>query len=124
MLTFAVAGAGFTGVETVGELLEWKKKLCRNYDIDEKEVKLLLVEALDKILPILNDGLIAKAEKYLLKHGVEVLKSSPITNVEKDSITLKNGRVIETNTLIWTCGVQASKFSANLGLKTARAGRI
>jgi NADH:ubiquinone reductase (H+-translocating) len=124
MLTFVVAGAGFTGVETLGELLEWKKKLCRNYYIDEKEVKLLLVEALDKILPILNDNLIVKAEKYLLKHGVEILKSSPITSVEKDSTTLKDGKVIETNTLIWTCGVQASKFAANLGLKTSRAGRI
>lgn len=124
MLTFVVAGAGFTGVETVGELLEWKKKLSKTYGIDEKEVSLLLVEALDKILPILNDKLIAKSERYLAKNGVEVLKSSPITNVEKDSITLKSGKEIKTNTLIWTCGVQASKFAANLGLKTGRAGRI
>lgn len=124
MLTFVVAGAGFTGIETVGELLEWKDKLSRNYDIDNKEVSLYVVEALDKILPILNDGLIAKSERYLTKHGVHILKSSPITNVEKESITLKNGKQIETNTLIWTCGVQASKFAANLGLKTARAGRV
>lgn len=124
MLTFVVAGAGFTGIETVGELLEWKDKLCRNYEIDKKEVSLYVVEALDKILPILNDGLIAKSERYLTKHGVQILKSSPITNVEKESITLKNGKQIETNTLIWTCGVQASKFAANLGLKTARAGRV
>ncbi|ERI90117.1 DoxX family protein [Clostridiales bacterium oral taxon 876 str. F0540] len=124
MLTFVVAGAGFTGVETIGELLEWKKKLCRNYDINESEVKLVLVEALDKILPILNDGLIAKSERYLLKHGVEIIKSSPITNVDKNFINLKNGSEIKTNTLIWTCGVQASKFARNLGLKTSRAGRI
>ncbi|MCM0648476.1 FAD-dependent oxidoreductase [Clostridium swellfunianum] len=124
MLTFVVAGAGFTGIETVGELLEWKDKLCRNYEIDKKEVSLYVVEALDKILPILNDGLIAKSERYLTKHGVQILKSSPITNVEKESITLKNGKQIETNSLIWTCGVQASKFAANLGLKTARAGRV
>lgn len=124
MLTFVVAGAGFTGVETIGELIEWKKKLCRNYYIDESEVKLVIVEALDKILPILNDNLIAKAERYLLKKGVEVIKSAPITNVAKESITLKNGSEIKTNTLIWTCGVQASKFAANLGLKTSRAGRV
>lgn len=124
MLTFVVAGAGFTGVETIGELIEWKKTLCKKYDIDEKEVNLILVEALDKILPILNDKLITKSEKYLLKKGVEVLKSSPIISVDKDFITLKNGRQIQTNTLIWTCGVQASKFAANLGLKTGRAGRI
>lgn len=124
MLTFVVAGAGFTGVETIGELLEWKKTLSRNYYIDEKEVSLVLVEALDKILPILNDGLIAKAERYLLKKNIEVIKGAPITNVEKTNITLKNGSTIQTNTLIWTCGVQASKFAANLGLKTSRAGRV
>lgn len=124
MLTFVVAGAGFTGVEVLGELIEWKRKLSRNYNIDEKEVKLMLVEALDKILPILNDNLIVKAERYLLKHGVEILKSSPIINVEKDSTILKDGRKIDTNTLIWTCGVQASSFAAKLGLKTSRAGRI
>jgi NADH:ubiquinone reductase (H+-translocating) len=124
MLTFVVAGAGFTGVETIGELFEWKEKLCRNYDIDEKEVKLVLVEALDKILPILNDGLIAKAERYMVKKGVEIIKGAPITNVDKEFINLKSGKEIQTNTLIWTCGVQASKFAANLGLKTARAGRI
>jgi NADH dehydrogenase len=124
MLTFVVAGAGFTGVETIGELFEWKEKLCRNYDIDVKEVKLVLVEALDKILPILNDGLIAKAERYMVKKGVEIIKGAPITNVDKDFINLKSGKEIQTNTLIWTCGVQASKFAANLGLKTARAGRV
>jgi len=124
LLTFVVAGAGFTGVETIGELVEWKKKLCRNYDINESEVKLVLVEALDKILPILNDSLIAKSERYLLKHGVEIIKSSPITNVDKNFINLKNGNEIKTNTLIWTCGVQASKFASSLGLKTSRAGRI
>jgi NADH dehydrogenase len=124
MLSFVVAGAGFTGIETVGELLEWKDKLCRNYDVDKKEVSLYVVEALDKILPILNDKLIAKSERYLTKHGVEIIKSSPITNVDKNFINLKSGREIQTNTLIWTCGVQASKFAANLGLKTSRAGRI
>jgi NADH dehydrogenase len=124
MLTFVVAGAGFTGVETLGELLEWKTKLARNYYIDEKEVSLVLVEALDKILPILNDKLIAKSERYLTKHGVEIIKGAPITNVDKTFINLKSGKEIKTNTLIWTCGVQASKWAAGLGLKTSRGGRI
>lgn len=124
MLTFVVAGSGFTGIETAGEIMEWKEKLCRNYDIDKNEVSLYVVEALDKILPILSDDLAAKSERYLTKNRVQILKSSPIVGVDKDYITLKSGKQIQTNTLIWTCGVQASKFAANLGLKTARAGRI
>jgi NADH:ubiquinone reductase (H+-translocating) len=124
MLTFVVAGSGFTGIETAGEIMEWKEKLCRNYDIDKNEVSLYVVEALDKILPILSDDLAAKSERYLTKNSVQILKSSPIIGVDKEYITLKSGKQIQTNTLIWTCGVQASKFAANLGLKTARAGRI
>lgn len=124
LLTFTVAGAGFTGIETVGELIEWKKKLCRDYDVDEADVRLIVVEALDKILPILNDKLIAKAERYLNKKGVEVIKGAPIVKVNENSIELRTGASISTKTLIWTCGVQANKFAAGLGLSTARNGRI
>ena len=43
LLCFVVGGGGFTGVETVGEIAQWVKKLCREYDIDRSEVKLVLV---------------------------------------------------------------------------------
>lgn len=124
MLTFVVAGAGFTGIETIGELTEWKKKLCQRYFVDEKDVKLMVVEALSKILPILNDKLVNKAERYLRRHGVEVLKNSPIVQVDKKNITLKNGDKIPTNTLIWTCGVQGNSFGEKLGLTMGKRGRI
>lgn len=123
MLTFVVAGAGFTGIETIGELVEWKKKLCSKYYVDEKEVKLMVVEAMGKILPILNDKLIAKSERYLKKKGVEILTNTPITKVDKRSVTFKNGTSIPTQTLIWTCGVQGNSFTANLGLTLGKRGR-
>ena len=46
MLTFVVAGSGFTGIEMAGELLEWKTKLAHDYRVDESEVRLLVVEAM------------------------------------------------------------------------------
>jgi NADH dehydrogenase len=124
MLTFVVAGAGFTGVEMIGELAEWKKKLCRDYNIDEREVRLIIVEALGKILPILNDKLILKAEKYLKKIGVEILTNSPIVKVDKNTVQMKNGSEIKTQTLIWTCGVQGNQCSENLGLTMGKKCRI
>ncbi|MGO1368862.1 FAD-dependent oxidoreductase [Senegalia sp. (in: firmicutes)] len=124
MLTFVVAGAGFTGVETIGEIAEWKKKLSRQFNINEKEVSLKLVEGLPKILPILEDSLIAKAEKRLNKLGVEVFTQSMIIKVTPDSVELKDGQVFNTNTLIWTAGVQGSSFAANLGLTLGKRGRI
>lgn len=124
MLTFVIAGAGFTGVETIGEIAEWKKKLSRKFNINEKEVSLKLVEGLPKILPILNDKLIAKAERRLNKLGVEILTQSMITKVTPDSVTLKDGQEFKTHTLIWTAGVQGSSFAANLGLTLGKRGRI
>jgi NADH:ubiquinone reductase (H+-translocating) len=124
MLTFVVAGAGFTGIELVGELAEWKKRLCYEYGIDESEVTLYDVEAMAKILPILNDGLIAKAETYLKSIGVNILTNAPIVQVNKDSIVLKDGREIKTHTLVWTCGVQGNEVAANFGLTMGQRQRI
>lgn len=124
MLTFIVAGAGFTGIETMGELLEWKGQLCREYGIDHKEVTLIIVEAMLSILPILSEGLVKKSERYLVRHGVQVMTNAPIIEVKSDSIVLKGGREIPTKTLIWTCGVQGSSFAAGVELTHGGRGRI
>lgn len=123
-LTFVVGGGGFTGIEMIGELVEWVEDLCIEYNIKRHEVSLMVVEALPKILPNLSDSLIEKATNYLKKKGVRILTNSPITNVAADSFTLKSGEVIKTHTLIWTGGVQANSFVANIGLKTGSRGRI
>ncbi|WP_238885635.1 NAD(P)/FAD-dependent oxidoreductase [Clostridium sp. YIM B02551] len=124
LLTFAVAGSGFTGIEMAGELLEWKTKLAKEYNVDEKEIRLLVVEAMGTILNMLDRSQADKAEAYMKKNGVEVLKNSPIVEVTEDKVTLKDGSEIETNTLIWTCGIQANHETKEYGLETARAGRL
>jgi NADH dehydrogenase len=124
MLTFAVAGAGFTGIEMVGELVEWKKKLAKDYNVDETEVKLLVIEAMGRILNILDEKNANKTERYLNKKGVEILINAPIVDVTEDTIVLKNGTKISSNTLIWTCGVQGNSFNSNLGLSLNNRGRL
>ena len=78
MLTFIVAGSGFTGIEMAGELIEWKSKLAKEHNVDENEVTLKVVEAMGTILNMLDRKQADKAEKYMVKHGLEVLKNSPI----------------------------------------------
>lgn len=124
MLTFIVAGSGFTGIEMAGELIEWKSKLANEYNVDESEVTLKVVEAMGTILNMLDRKQADKAEYYMNKHGLEILKNSPIVEVSSDGITLKNGDKINTKTLIWTCGIQAKSDAKEYGLKTARAGRL
>ncbi|WP_300382557.1 FAD-dependent oxidoreductase [Clostridium sp.] len=124
MLTFIVAGSGFTGIEMAGELIEWKSKLAKKHNVDENEVTLKVVEAMGTILNMLDRKQADKAEKYMTKHGIEVLKNSPIVEVTENAVILKDGSKIATKTLIWTCGIQANQDAKEYGLETARAGRL
>ena len=67
MLTFVVVGGGFTGIELIGEMAEYTKRLCREHHIAEEEVTLYVADMVDKILQILPDPLIKKSEKHLKK---------------------------------------------------------
>ncbi|ASV94912.1 NAD(P)/FAD-dependent oxidoreductase [Enterococcus durans] len=124
MLTFVVCGSGFTGIEMIGELIDWKKRLAKDYKLDPSEITLMVVEAMPTILNMLdrNDG--AKAERYLKKHQVELLLNSPIVEVANDHIKLKDGRQIPTHTLIWTAGVKGTSDAADFGLELARGQRL
>ena len=124
MLTFVVAGSGFTGIEMAGELLEWKTRLAKEHNVDENEVRLMVVEAMGTILNMLDRKQADKAEKYMVKKGMTIFKNSPIVEVAPNKIVLKSGEEIETNTLIWTCGIQANEEVKEYGLETARAGRL
>ena len=124
MLTFIVAGSGFTGIEMAGELIEWKSKLAKKHNVDENEVTLKVVEAMGTILNMLDRKQADKAEKYMTKHGLELLKNSPIVEVTENAVVLKDGSKISTKTLIWTCGIQANQDAKEYGLETARAGRL
>ncbi len=125
LLTFVVGGGGFTGVEMIGELGIWVKKLCTQFHIDRDEVQLYLIEALPKILNILKDKNIDAAMKYLTrKLRVNVLLESAITKLERDRVALKDGRSINTFTLIWTAGIKASSLTDQVDLEKTRASRI
>lgn len=124
LLTFVVGGGGFTGIELVGELARWRQELCAEFGISRTDVRLMVVEAADKCLTVLDDSLVAKAMDHLDKLGVEVWTNSPIVRVTLDTIELKGGQVIKSRTLVWTGGCETATCPAGLGLETAGRGRI
>ncbi len=124
MLTFVVAGAGFTGIEMIGELLEYRDVMCRKYYMDPKDVQITNIEALPSILPILEEPLRAKAEKYLAKKGCKVMLGQAIVGAEPGKVLLKSGEIVETDTFIWTCGVKGSSFAGSLALPMGKRNRI
>ena len=124
MLTFVVCGSGFTGIEMVGELIDWKDRLAQDYKLDPSEFTLKVVEALPTILNMLNRNDADKAVRYLEKKNVELVLNSPIVEVDEDHIKLKDGSTIPTYTLIWTAGVKATSDAADFGLEAARGQRL
>lgn len=124
LLTVIVAGAGFTGVETVGELFEQKKILCQKYGINENEVTIYNVEAMPNILPILRPSLQKKATRYMTRKKVQVLTNAAIVKATPEGILLKDGREIKAKTLIWTCGVQGNSFVPGTGLTQGKRNRL
>lgn len=123
MLTFVVAGAGFTGVELAGEILERKETLCREYHLKEHEVRVMIVEALDSILPILPPKMQKKAERYLKKKGAEIMTEAPVIGADATSVYLSDERSIDTDTFIWTCGIHGSEFSAQIPLTKGQTAK-
>lgn len=124
MLTFVVVGCGFTGVEMIGELGEWKNRLCKDFYVDPSEVKLYAVDMLPKILPIFPDNLIKKAEGILTKLGVEILTGSSITEVGKDFVTLGEKGKLDANTVIWAAGVEGSDIMGEIDIKREGRNRL
>ncbi|MGM0183110.1 FAD-dependent oxidoreductase [Enterococcus sp. AZ102] len=124
MLTFVVCGSGFTGIEMIGELIDWKDRLAKDYKLDSSEFSLKVVEAMPTILNMLDRNDAAKAERYLKKKNVDLVLNAPIVEVAKDHIQLKDGSVIPTHTLIWTAGVKATSDAADFGLEAARGNRL
>ncbi|MDC7232957.1 MAG: FAD-dependent oxidoreductase [Spirochaetales bacterium] len=124
LMTFVVAGAGFTGVEMIGELIEKVPQMCRDYKIDPDDVQLINVEGLDSILKMIPEKPRMKAQRYMEKKGVKIMLNSLITKAEEGSFTLKDGTVIECGTLIWTCGIKGGSFGVSTGLTIGHVDRL
>jgi NADH dehydrogenase len=108
LLTFAVAGGGCTGVELVAEIAQFLRIILRrDYpEIDRSEVRIILIEAMDRILPSFPIYLSNIAMERLRQMGVEVLLNSPIQWVSQDDIGLKGGKVSK-GIFVWAAGVKA-----------------
>src|SRR5439155_2128246 len=125
LLTFVMVGAGPTGVEMAGAIggLAHKTLVSDFRHINPKEARIVLVEALPRILPAFDEGLAKKARKALNRLGIEVRTSSPVEAIDSEGVVVAGER-IPAKTVIWTAGVAASPAGQWLGAETDRAGRV
>ncbi len=125
-LNFVIVGAGPTGVELCGALVELFDHVLaldfRSFDLDEARV--LLVEALPRVLQSYAPELQEYARSVLEERGVEVMVDCPLEEVGEGYVRLGDGTEIRTRTVVWAAGVRAQPLADALGLEQRSAGRI
>jgi NADH dehydrogenase len=133
-MTFAVVGAGATGVEMAGQISELSRRtLLNDYrSIDTRKTRIVLVDALDDVLGAFGTKLSAGAAEQLEKLGVEVWLGEKVVDVDERGLTVEDKSGTRTRiparTIVWAAGVQASGLTKTLaeqsGAQRDRGGRI
>lgn len=126
LLTFAIAGAGYTGVQLAAELRDFvHDHLLRFYrNISPSFVRIILLEIEPKIIASLHTKLGAYVMNYLRKVGIEVRLKSKVTKIWDDRLEVNKIEIIPTNTLVWMTGIVASPQIASLKAEKDRIGRV
>ena len=125
LLTFVVVGGGPAGVETAGALAEISKRMLKDdfRNIDPKVARVILVEALDKILPAFSPDMSKRAIRDLKKIGVEVRLNTMVISIDEKGVHTKD-EVIETRNIVWGAGVQGHEVIKTMNTETDRGGRV
>lgn len=121
---FVVVGGGASGVELSGELAVYLRNIFNKHKLDEKLLKIELIEAAPSILPSMPVYFREKVEKRLKDLNIDVMVDTSITKEEIDSIYLKNMQM-KTMTVIWTAGVESNSLYKNIsGFQFDKRGRV
>lgn len=125
-LTFAIAGGGAMGVEFAGALAELVRgPLRRDYPaLDMRQVRIILLESTDHLLPDLDTPLQTYATGRLERMGVQVRLGATVVRITSDAVQLASGEAIPTETVIWTAGVRGESLPQLSGLPVTRQGRV
>lgn len=124
MLHFVVCGGGLTGIEIMGELLEWKPILEETYHLKKDEISLTLIEASPRLLSAIPKKDADRVKAYFEKRKINVLMESAVSEVTSDEVKIKNQSALQTRTLIWTSGVKATSDVNDVQGESGNAGRL
>ena len=124
-LTFTFVGGGYAGVEALAELEDLARDACRYYStVTRDNMRWVLVEAADGILPEIGKGLGDYALERLKRRGIEVHLNTRLESAQGGVMKLSSGESFESETLVWTTGVKAHPLVSNIAPEPDKAGRI
>jgi len=124
LLTFVVIGAGPTGVEMAGAIVDLAKSSLQGQfrSIATDDARVLLIEGGQKVLSNFKPELSDYALGALRELGVEVALGAPVEEIDPHGVVY-GGKRVDAETIIWGAGVQASPAAHWLGVEADRAGR-
>ena len=125
-LKLVVCGAGFTGIELVGSMVEAKPKYAKMAGVSPDEIEIFCVEAAPTILPMFNDDLTNYCLNQLDKWNVHLMTGCAIKGIEPEHVIYANGdeeKSLEAATIVWTTGVSGSTVMGESGFEERR-GRV
>jgi NADH dehydrogenase len=109
LLTFVVAGGGFSGVETIGELSEMLRRCLSSFrNVARDEVRLCLVHSRDLVLPEMAPELGRAADRILRRRGVDLILNARVRAATRHGIYLSTGAFVPTRTFVSTVGNMAN----------------
>jgi NADH dehydrogenase len=132
LLTFVIVGAGFAGIETAGELIDFVLDARKYYPhINKQDIRVMVLEALPSILPGFSEKLAKFAYKKLIQRGIDIRLNTAVTSFDGTEVLVKslvdqenkNIEAIQTKTLVWTAGVTPVDTIKNSIFKTEK-GKI
>jgi NADH dehydrogenase len=125
LLTFVVIGGGPTGLELAGAIAELARPIAASdfRRIDPSWIKVVLIEAGDRLLASFDPKLSEKAAGSLAEIGVQVRMQARVTNIDARGVWLGD-ELIPSSSILWTAGVRANALAARLGAPLDRAGRV
>ena len=134
LLTFTIVGAGPTGVELAGQVVELATQTMKREfrHIDATEVRVILVDAQQSVLAAMGPKLGAKAQHRLQRIGVDIQLGVTVVDVDREGLTVKDSdgatRRIESACKVWSAGVSASPLgkliAEQAGAVVDRSGRV
>jgi NADH dehydrogenase len=124
-LNFVIVGAGPTGVELAGALAEIRRTVLRHEyrELRSELMRIVLIDSNDRVLKNFSPRSSANAAKYLRQMGVELRLNKRVVGGDEEHITLDDGSVLHTSTVIWAAGVKGVTLPGLEAALHERTGR-
>ncbi|HEY3873514.1 MAG TPA: NAD(P)/FAD-dependent oxidoreductase [Actinocrinis sp.] len=124
-LTFVFVGGGFAGVEALAEMEDMARDVCKWYaNVEPEDLRWLLVEAADRILPEVGPELGVWTAEELRKRGIQVKMNTFLQSCVDNHVVLSDGTETDASTIVWTAGVKPNPVVEQFGVPLGPKGHV